>query len=81
MDTVGRSKRQIQDYIKRQLDEDQMSRKDFIDPFTGGKNIKDIRTPLERRCFYYGLPGLIQASDLAGRLTAVICPPAYPPPG
>ena len=47
MDTVGRSKRQIQDYIKRQLDEDQMSRKDFIDPFTGGKNIKDIRTPLK----------------------------------
>ena len=44
VDTVGRNKRQIQEYIKRQLDEDQiadqMSLKEFIDPFTGSKNIK-----------------------------------------
>ena len=44
VDTVGRNKRQIQEYIKRQLGEDQiadqMSLKEFIDPFTGSKNIK-----------------------------------------
>ena len=44
VDTVGRNKRQIQEYIKRQLEEDQiadqMSLKEFIDPFTGSKNIK-----------------------------------------
>ena len=39
VDTVGRNKRQIQEYIKRQL-ADQMSLKEFIDPFTGSKNIK-----------------------------------------
>ena len=42
VDTVGRNKRQIQEYIKRQLEEDQiadqMSLKEFIDPFTGSKN-------------------------------------------
>lgn len=44
VDTVGRNKRQIQEYIKRQLEEDQiadqMSLKEFVDPFTGSKNIK-----------------------------------------
>ena len=44
VDTVGRNKRQIQEYIKRQLEEDQiadqMSPKEFVDPFTGSKNIK-----------------------------------------
>ena len=44
MDTVGRNKKQIQEYIKRQLEEDQiadqMSIKEFIDPFTGSKNTK-----------------------------------------
>ena len=43
-ETKGRYRRQIQEYIKRQLDEDQiadqMSLKEFIDPFTGSKNIK-----------------------------------------
>lgn len=43
-DTVGRNKKQIQEYIKRQLEEDQiadqMSLKEFIDPFTGSKNTK-----------------------------------------
>ena len=38
VDTVGRNKKQIQEYIKRQLEEDQMSLKEFIDPFTGSKN-------------------------------------------
>ena len=44
MDTVGRNKKQIQEYIKKQLEEDQiadqMSIKEFIDPFTGSKNSK-----------------------------------------
>lgn len=44
MDTVGRNKKQIQEYIKHQLEEDQiadqMSLKEFIDPFTGRKNTK-----------------------------------------
>ena len=42
VDTVGRNKRQIQEYIKRQLEEDriadQMSLKEFVDPFTGSKS-------------------------------------------
>ncbi len=44
VDTVGRNKKQIQEYIKKQLEEDQlsdqMSIKEYIDPFTGGKNSK-----------------------------------------
>ncbi len=38
-DTVGRNKKAIQEYIKNQLQEDiasdQISMKEFIDPFTG----------------------------------------------
>ena len=41
---VGQNKKQIAEYIKHQLDEDQiadqMSLKEFIDPFTGSKNTK-----------------------------------------
>ena len=44
MDTVGRNKKQIAEYIKNQLTEDQiadqMSIKEFIDPFTGSVNKK-----------------------------------------
>lgn len=44
MDTVGRNKKAIQEYIKNQLEQDQiadqMSLKEFIDPFTGSKNTK-----------------------------------------
>lgn len=40
VDTVGRNRKQIQEYIKRQLDEDQLSLKEFIDPFMDSKNIK-----------------------------------------
>lgn len=44
VDTVERDKKQIQEYIKQQLEtdqiEDQMSLKEFIDPFTGSKNTK-----------------------------------------
>lgn len=39
VDTVGRNKKAIQEYIKNQLQEDlledQMTMKEFIDPFTG----------------------------------------------
>ena len=44
VDTVGRNKKQIQEYIRHQLEEDRMadqiSIKEFIDPFTGSKNTK-----------------------------------------
>lgn len=44
MDTVGRNKKQIEEYIRNQLEQDQisdqMSLKEFIDPFTGSKNTK-----------------------------------------
>ena len=43
-DTVGRNKKAIAEYIKNQLQEDiiadQISFKEYVDPFTGGKNIK-----------------------------------------
>ena len=44
VDTVGRNKKQIQGYIKKQLEEDQiadqMSLKEYIDPFTSSKESK-----------------------------------------
>lgn len=44
VDTVRRNKKQIQKYIKKQLEEDQiadqMSVKEYIDPFTGSKETK-----------------------------------------
>ena len=44
VDTVGRNKKQIQEYIKNQLEEDiisdQMSLKEYVDPFTGSKETK-----------------------------------------
>ena len=44
MDTVGRNKKQIQEYIRNQLQEDQIedqiSLKEFVDPFTGRVNQK-----------------------------------------
>ena len=51
VNTVGRNKKQIQEYIKRQLEEDQiadqMSLKEFVDPFTGSKNTKAQEKPLK----------------------------------
>ena len=42
VDTVGRNERVIQEYIKKQLEEDrthdQISMSEYIDPFTGIKN-------------------------------------------
>lgn len=42
VDTVGRNKRVIEEYIRNQHEEDfaqdQMSIKEYIDPFTGAKN-------------------------------------------
>ncbi len=44
VDTVGRNKKQVAEYIKNQLREDQIadqiSMKEYIDPFTGSKNTK-----------------------------------------
>lgn len=42
VDTVGRNKEKIAEYIRNQLQEDamyeQISMKEYIDPFTGSKN-------------------------------------------
>lgn len=42
VDTVGRNKKVIEEYIKNQLQEDiacdQISFNEYVDPFTGGKN-------------------------------------------
>ena len=42
VDTVGKNERLIQEYIKNQLQEDnmndQISMKEYIDPFTGSEN-------------------------------------------
>ena len=42
MDTVGRNKERIAEYIRNQLQEDamadQISMKEYLDPFTGAKN-------------------------------------------
>ena len=42
MDTVGKNKKIIAEYIRNQLEEDyasdQISIKEFTDPFTGSKN-------------------------------------------
>lgn len=44
VDTVGRNKKAIEEYIKNQLQEDiasdQMTLKEYVDPFTGSKNTK-----------------------------------------
>ena len=44
VDTVGRNKKQIQEYIKNQLQEDiisdPMSLKEYVEPFTGSKETK-----------------------------------------
>jgi len=44
VDTIGRNKKQIEEYIKNQMKEDelldQMTLKEYIDPFTGSKNTK-----------------------------------------
>ena len=44
VDTVGRNKKAVKAYIQNQLEEDkisdQISIKEFIDPFTGSKNPK-----------------------------------------
>lgn len=44
VDTVGRNKKAIEEYIRNQLQEDsiadQISLKEYIDPFTGSKNYK-----------------------------------------
>ena len=42
VDTVGRNKKKMREYIRNQLEQDQvtdqMSLREFIDPFTGSKN-------------------------------------------
>ena len=52
VDTVGRNKKAIEEYIKNQLQEDiandQISIKEYIDPFTGDKKNKQ-KSALRRR--------------------------------
>ena len=42
VDTVGRNKKVIEEYIQNQIEEDfvndQISLKEYVDPFTGNKN-------------------------------------------
>ena len=42
MDTVGKNKQKIEEYIRNQLQEDiandQITLKEYVDPFTGSKN-------------------------------------------
>ena len=42
MDTVGKNAKKIEEYVRNQLQEDiageQLSLKEYIDPFTGKKN-------------------------------------------
>ena len=44
VDTVGKNEKKIAEYIREQLQadvmEDQISLKEFVDPFTGAKNTK-----------------------------------------
>ena len=44
VDTVGRNRKVIEEYIKNQIQEDiayeQMSLKEYIDPFTGGYDFR-----------------------------------------
>ena len=44
VDTVGRNKEKIREYIRHQLDDDRMtdqiSMKEYLDPFTGSQNTK-----------------------------------------
>ena len=44
VDTIGRNKKAISEYIKSQMQEDimsdQISLKEYVDPFTGGKSTK-----------------------------------------
>ena len=44
VDTVGRNKKQMEEYIRNQMSEDelldQMTLKEYVDPFTGSKNTK-----------------------------------------
>ena len=47
VDTVGQNKKQMEEYIRHQVEEDrvadQMSLKEFIDPLAGNKNPKALR--------------------------------------
>ena len=46
MDTAGKNKKKIQEYIKNQLQQDQiadqLSLEEFVDPFTGSKQCRRI---------------------------------------
>ena len=67
VDTVGRNKKQVQEYIKNQLQEDQIadqvSLKEFVDPFTGSVNKKASGKPLK------GQPGKeMRSANFSGPL-------------
>uniref|UniRef100_UPI00403FAB85 hypothetical protein n=1 Tax=Selenomonas sp. TAMA-11512 TaxID=3095337 RepID=UPI00403FAB85 len=52
MDTVGKYETAIKEYIQNQLQEDimadQLSLKEFVDPFTGSKRERQIKMPPSR---------------------------------
>ena len=76
VDTVGRNKKQIAEYIKHQLDEDQiadqMSMKEFIDPFTGSKNTKALSVLCPSRAC--SSPRLCRGSWLYRKIESVWIP-------
>lgn len=43
VDTVERNKWQVAENIRNRLEEDQMSLKEYVDPFTGSENKKSIK--------------------------------------
>ena len=52
MDTVGKNEKIIKEYIRNQLEadyaHDQLSMKEYVDPFTGAKNkVRQIEQPLK----------------------------------
>lgn len=54
MDTVGRNKKAIEEYIRKQLQEDiaydQISLKEYMDPFTGEPGVKNKKNNPFRDC-------------------------------
>ena len=67
VDTVGRNKKQVAEYVRNQLASDQMAdqigMKEFVDPFTGRENKKAQERPLK------GWPEkAMQSANLSGPL-------------
>ncbi len=71
VDTVGRNKRVIEEYIKNQLEEDfagdQISLKEYVDPFTGSKNKQKKQTAARELLFEKAMRCQISATTSSRR--------------